>query len=168
MLPAPPGRFSTTNCWPRCSDSHCPINRATMSVVPAGPNGTIMRTGRLGYACALAARDTTGSAAPPAVRCKNCLRWGRFIASLSENVGGTTLLRLDARRLDDRPPSLGLGLVENIKRFRGLLLAWEYLLADVGEPLAYRCIRERFDQRNVELYDDLLWGTLGDPQPVPE
>src|SRR5260370_25112016 len=39
------------------------------------------------------------------------------------------LLRLDAGLLDDRPPLLGLGLVEGMKRFRGLLVAWEYLLA---------------------------------------
>src|SRR6516162_2861487 len=43
-----PGRFSITNCWPRRSDSQCPIRRATMSVVPAGVNGTITRTGRVG------------------------------------------------------------------------------------------------------------------------
>src|SRR5215831_5311501 len=65
------------------------------------------------------------------------------------------LLRLDARRLDDRPPFLGLGLVEGVKRFRSLLVAWKYLLADVGEPLAYRRIGERGGDRGVELYDDL-------------
>src|SRR6516165_12752032 len=43
-----PGRFSMTNCWPRCSESHCPISRAAMSVVPAGANGTITRTGHVG------------------------------------------------------------------------------------------------------------------------
>src|SRR5215467_12362365 len=31
---------------PSRSDSHCPIRRATMSVEPAGANGTMMRTGR--------------------------------------------------------------------------------------------------------------------------
>src|SRR5262245_15784927 len=43
-----PGRFSITNCWPRRSESHWPISRARMSVVPAGANGTIKRTGRVG------------------------------------------------------------------------------------------------------------------------
>src|SRR6516165_5611545 len=36
LVPAP-GRFSTTNCWPSRSDSHCPIIRATMSVAPPAP-----------------------------------------------------------------------------------------------------------------------------------
>src|SRR5215470_17400829 len=78
------------------------------------------------------------------------------------------LLRLDTRRLDDRPPFLGLGLVEGMKRFRGLFVAWEYLLTDVGEPLAYRRIGERGNHRAVELHHDLPWRALGDPQPVPE
>src|SRR6516162_4761937 len=39
-----PGRFSMTNGWPRCSESHCPISRAAMSVVPAGGAGTIRCT----------------------------------------------------------------------------------------------------------------------------
>src|SRR6516162_7331293 len=40
-----PGRFSMTNGWPSRSDSHCPISRAAMSVVPAGEAGTIRCTG---------------------------------------------------------------------------------------------------------------------------
>src|SRR6516225_3402804 len=78
------------------------------------------------------------------------------------------LFHLDARSLDDRPPFLGLGLVEGMKRFRGLLVARKYLLADVGEPLAYRRVGERGNHRGVELCDDLLRRALGNPQPVPE
>src|SRR5258707_11294 len=37
-----------------------------------------MRTGRVGYACAIAIRDTAGSAAAPAASCRNRLRWGEF------------------------------------------------------------------------------------------
>src|SRR5262245_25403984 len=53
--------------------------RAVVSAPPPGGNPTIRRTGRDGYACALADPDTIGSAAAPAVRCRNCLRWGSFI-----------------------------------------------------------------------------------------
>src|SRR6516164_11185845 len=52
-----------------------------MSVAPAGPTGTIKRTGRDGYACAHAIRETAGSAAAPAARCRNCRR-GSFILNL--------------------------------------------------------------------------------------
>jgi hypothetical protein len=45
MLLPPPGRFSTTNGWPSRSDSHWPIMRATMSVVPPAEVATMMRTG---------------------------------------------------------------------------------------------------------------------------
>src|SRR5262245_5743135 len=76
--------------------------------------------------------------------------------------------RLDARSFDNRPPFFGLGLVEGMKRFRGLLVAWEYLLADVGKPLANRRVGECGDYRGIELYHDLLRCAFGHPQPVPE
>src|SRR5262245_38430562 len=53
------------------------------------------------------------------------------------------LFSLNAGRFDDRPPFVDLGLVEGVKRFRSLLVPREYLLADVGEPLAYRRLGER-------------------------
>src|SRR5262245_36309481 len=49
-----------------------------MSIWPPGGNGTIMRTGRDGKVCSHAIRDTAGSAAAPAARCRNCRR-GSFI-----------------------------------------------------------------------------------------
>src|SRR5690349_14121764 len=52
MLLPPPGRLSTTNCWPVRCVSHWLMMRARMSVVPAGVYGTIQRTGRFGYASA--------------------------------------------------------------------------------------------------------------------
>src|SRR3974377_2094194 len=73
---------------------------------------------------------------------------------------------LDAGRLDNGPPFLGLGLMEGVKRFRRLLVTREYLLADGGEPLAYRRIGKRVDHRAVEFHNDLLRRALGDPQPV--
>src|SRR5262249_43828031 len=53
-----------------------------MSVPPPGAYPTMMRTGRDGYACAQAIGDAAGSAAAPAARCRNCLRWGSFILTL--------------------------------------------------------------------------------------
>ena len=47
LLPAP-GRFSMRNGWPRRSDSHCPIGRATISNPPPAGAPTIRRTGRDG------------------------------------------------------------------------------------------------------------------------
>src|SRR5262245_10399366 len=78
MLPPAPGLFSMMNCWPNRSDNHWPTRRAVMSVAPAEPKGTTSRTGRDGYASAHAKRETDGSAAAPAARCRNCLRWGSF------------------------------------------------------------------------------------------
>src|SRR5262245_24394048 len=77
MLLAAPTRFSTTNCWPSRSDSHCAISRVARSPPPPGAKPTTKRTGRVGYACALAIRDTVGSAAAPAARCRN-VRRGSF------------------------------------------------------------------------------------------
>jgi hypothetical protein len=37
------------------------MSRAVMSLVLPGSNGTITRTGRVGFACAHAIRDTVGS-----------------------------------------------------------------------------------------------------------
>src|SRR5713101_2554201 len=54
--------------------------RATVSAPPPGGNPMIQRSGRDGYACALAIRDRAGRAAAPAARCRNCRR-GSFMAS---------------------------------------------------------------------------------------
>jgi hypothetical protein len=48
MLLAAPGRFSIRTGWPKRSDSHCPVRRATMSGALPGAKPTIMRTGRDG------------------------------------------------------------------------------------------------------------------------
>jgi hypothetical protein len=47
MVPAP-GRFSTTKLLPSRCSSFCPSRRASMSVLPAGVNGTTMVTGCFG------------------------------------------------------------------------------------------------------------------------
>src|SRR5262249_38003148 len=68
------------NIWPGSRGSLRPDAGGLESVSPAGANGTITRTGRVGYACAQPMRDTAGSAAAPAARCKNARR-GSFMAS---------------------------------------------------------------------------------------
>src|SRR5262245_35718979 len=81
-----------------------------MSVEPAGANGTMMRTGRDGYASAGASRDAAGSAAAPAARCRK-FRRGSFIA-LSLHFSGDGLpqsLRLDVRGPDHLSPLLAVG-----------------------------------------------------------
>src|ERR1043165_1243 len=50
-LPAP-GLFSTKNCWPSVREKCSARARPTMSVPPAGGEGTMMRTARAGYSCA--------------------------------------------------------------------------------------------------------------------
>jgi hypothetical protein len=46
-------------------------------------------------------------------------------------------LHLDACRLDDRPPFFSFGLVESPECLRSLLVTRWYVLAEIGEPLAY-------------------------------
>src|SRR5688572_17738926 len=49
ISPAAPPRLSTTNCWPRYSESLFENTRAVMSLPPPGANGTMTRTGLVGY-----------------------------------------------------------------------------------------------------------------------
>src|SRR5712672_684842 len=78
MFPPAPGLASTMTGWPIRSVSHWPMMRARMSDALPGGNPMIRRTGRVGYACALAIGGAYGRAAAPAARCRNCLR-GSFI-----------------------------------------------------------------------------------------
>src|SRR4051812_42250968 len=64
MLPEAPGRFSTITGCPSACRSCSPTTRAKMSVEPPGAQGTTIRTGRVGYACA---RAEHAMAAAPAV-----------------------------------------------------------------------------------------------------
>src|SRR5262249_47811550 len=77
-------------------------------------------------ACAQAKRDSTGSAAAPAARCRNCLRWGSFIfeppsrvTSLDHLVGAAEQRRrqIEAERL--------CGLEVNYKLVLGRRLHWK-------------------------------------------
>src|SRR5687767_2942313 len=49
MLPAAPGRLSTTTDWPHASVICGPMRRARMSDPPPAENGVSTRIGRLGY-----------------------------------------------------------------------------------------------------------------------
>ncbi len=66
ITPLAPGRLSTTTGWPVRSSTCRPISRAVMSPEPPGAKGTMMRTGRVGQACARAAGDA--AAARPAAQ----------------------------------------------------------------------------------------------------
>src|SRR6266702_5520560 len=82
------------------------MSRANTSVGPPGANGTTMRTGRVGQACDHAIRDTAGSAAAPAARCKN-FRRGSFIMCLP--AGSARKARECADILDaDQMPADGM------------------------------------------------------------
>src|SRR5215469_1713311 len=56
----------------------------------------MMRTGRVGKACAHTKRDTAGNAAAPAARCRNRRRWGSFILNLPSHHSITSA-RLEYR-----------------------------------------------------------------------
>src|SRR5262249_56050913 len=77
------------------------------------------------------------------------------------------LLCLDARRLDDRPPFLDLGLVEGSQPLRHLLVAWHNLITQVYKPLAGRGIGQSLHHRRVELADDPLRRAFWNPNPTP-
>src|SRR5262249_35953942 len=61
MLPAAPGRLSTTTGLPQRSPSFCATSRAMMSTPPPGANPTSMRTGFAGY-CAPAPSGASAAA----------------------------------------------------------------------------------------------------------
>src|SRR5258708_35150804 len=77
------------------------------------------------------------------------------------------LLRLDIRRLDDRPPFLDFGLVKGEQRFGGELVAGENVLGDIGEALADDRVGERIHDGLVELGGDVFRRGPGDPECVP-
>src|SRR5262245_25902387 len=79
-----------TSGWPSLSVRNGPSKRARMSGDPPGANGTIKRTGRVGYAWA--ARHKTGSDTAPVAR-DNTRRRESFIAASVRKAGA------DATRL---------------------------------------------------------------------
>src|SRR5262245_16744067 len=77
-------------------------------------------------------------------------------------------LRLDVRRLDDRPPLRGLGLVPGTERFGRKLTTLGNFEAEIDEPLLHGRIGERLDHRRVDPRDRLLRRALRHPEAVPQ
>src|SRR6266487_4968105 len=124
--------------------------RATTSVPPPAAKGTTRVIGCVGQVCALAIRDTAGSAAAPAARCRK-FRRGSFIMLLPSNAKREPdLFSLDIRGLEDRPPFFDLGLLLRGKRFRRLLFASWNILALIGKQLPHGCISQSILHRRIE------------------
>src|ERR1700744_1685501 len=73
------------------------------------------------------------------------------------------LFRLDAGRLDDRPPAGGLGLLILAERFRRLLVEWGYLNAEIVKMLARFWIGQHPDHGGVQFRNNVLRHALGRP-----
>src|SRR5215510_11703237 len=85
-------------CWAQTSDRRLATIRPAESIPPPGGNPTKSRTTRTGQACARATRGRTGSAAVPAAKCRNCLRWGSFMSPIRlQFYLITSSARFDAR-----------------------------------------------------------------------
>jgi hypothetical protein len=54
IMPLPPTRFSTTNCWPNASLRREAASRPITSILPPAANGTSTFAGRCGHTCASA------------------------------------------------------------------------------------------------------------------
>src|SRR5215208_4691844 len=151
-LVPPPGLFSITTCWFHILDSGSATRRAATSVGPPGARGTINRTKRLGQTCAEAERVVKGASAAAAVS-STILR--RVIMSS---------LTLDAGRLDDGTPQLGLGPHLRGKLFRRRS---DNLDANVFEPFLDGRFGQSRDRIVVELFDDRDRCLDGHEQAVP-
>src|SRR5688572_30555190 len=93
MLPPAPPWFSTGNCCFRLIESCCAISRAMVSVAPPAANGTIMRTGLLGYVACDCATGATAAPSAPAPSVKACRRWIRMQSSPSALICGQVMRR---------------------------------------------------------------------------
>src|SRR3954470_15495947 len=101
MSPPAPARFSTTTCWPICSESVLATMRAVVSVPPPGSKPTTVVTGLAGY-WAWAQPMPSASAA-------------RMILMVILLVGD------DAGALDDRPPFCDF-VLDELQRLFGRVL----------------------------------------------
>src|SRR4051812_19712662 len=86
---------------------------------------------------------------------------------MRESYAAKALFRLDVCSLHDRPPFLGLGLLEGSERCGRLLIGWWNLLAKFAKPLLDGSVGKHGDDGRVELCDDLLWRVLRCPDAVP-
>src|SRR5215468_10532277 len=92
----------------------------------------------------------------------------------SEEVGNSGhatclshLLRLDIRRLDDRPPLSDLGGLQRSQCLGRELVGREQLLAKLTQPLAHGRIGERAPRGGVELQDHVARRAFRRPQAAP-
>src|SRR5262249_22199729 len=137
------------------------MRRAVMSLTPPGANGTTMRTGRVGYACAQAMRDAAGSAAAPAARCRK-VRRGSFMASLSERRDAS--FRLDVGRPDHLAPLFGF-LLKPPPVIRGR--AAGAAAAQVSKPPLQFWVRPRGGDLLIQFVDDLRGRVFGCADTYP-
>src|SRR5262249_45633778 len=118
---------------------------------PPAANPTMIRTGREGYACALAIRDTAGRAAAPTARCRNCLRWGSFMAILPEIWSLWSLFRLDVGRPDHLGPFF-CGIGHKLPKSGGR--TGKCRIAEIGKPRAHFRVCQSRVHLLVELIND--------------
>src|SRR5882672_6861344 len=79
-----------------------------------------------------------------------------------------TSLALEVCCLDDRPPLLDLGALQNHESFGRLLVMRGNFEAQIGQPFLYSWISQGIGDRGIELVDDRLRRGLGRPKPIPE
>ena len=85
--------------------------------------------------------------------------------SRSRDLAGS--LALDVRRLDDRPPFFDLGFVKGGKRLRRLVFSRRNFLAEIKELGTHHRIVESLNDCSIELGDNFLRGTMGNPKCTP-
>src|SRR5262245_28059224 len=154
----------------RAMPSGSAMLRATVSVALPGPNGTTIVIGRDGYACASAIRDTAGSAAAPATRCRNLRRGNRMASSRTCSgpagsgvdrrdqpsptiLPNPCLLRLDVGGLDYLAPGFELDL-DALGELLGR--AFDRIKIKRVQTLLHVRLRNVLDNLAMEDGDDLL------------
>src|SRR5881397_2344079 len=86
--PAPPGLFSTYTVCPSCFVSSAATERATISEVPPGANGTRKRIGLEGQADCARTHGSASAAAAPMTNWRRCNTEVLFIVGLLERSLG--------------------------------------------------------------------------------
>src|SRR5262249_2496942 len=130
------------------------------SATPPGGTGTMMVTGRDGYACAVATRENAGSATVVAARCRNCLR-GSFMRFLE--IGAPWSVDLQHKRLYHRRPERNIGL-EGSPEFLGRPIETGFETR-IDQFLFIGIFRKRLAHRLCNLLDDRLRRASGSDRP---
>src|SRR5260370_24786 len=98
-------------------------------------------------------------------RIRRCRRW---FAACRSWKGCNASFRLEAGRLDDRPPPFRFGFLESTQGFGRLLGERRDLDAEFLEALLHRGIGEDLDHGGIQFRDDILRRISGCPKSVPE